>query len=1019
METVKRLFISLLVLLGCSAGAWAIEQDTDGYYLIGSVQDWKDFAELVNNGTNTAANARMTADIDLGDDQTMVGDGYYFVDNNQRPFKGIFDGQGHTLTIHYVTAEVVKKYSAAGIAEPQYFGCAPFGYVWGGTIRNLRTAGTITATHEGVAGIVAYTYNNPLIENCRSSVDITFTDNHRGAGGITYFNYGNQLTINNCLFDGTITGGSNATGSAGFVVYRYENATGDIYIKNSLMAGTFVNLGPNDCCTFVRYSDHAQITNSYYTTALGTVQGTQATAEQLADGTIAYKLQANREDLVWGQRIGIDPEPVLTNDESYRVYKCINGGYTNDPDLAYPGLQQDADGNYLIGSVLDWQEFAELVNSGTNTAANAKMTADVDLGDDQTKIGIVDRRFYSGTFDGQGHTLTINYTHDAANVNAPFPDINNATIKNIHIAGTINSLDSQPAPIGLSRGTCTVKNMWSSLEITSSPKGSKWQESSGIVGLVISGTLTISDCVFTGSNTSSGSYNGCFVGYINSGNAIITNCLSLGEFNYTGSSPGFRGSHNNCYVYQFPTSYPNGVSHISDSDISDGTITTALQADRSEEIWVQDPVLGIPMLKIFANEETEQPSEALNGVFTINASGEKVSFAKGNLQKIGSTYQFAEHQYDYFGTNQSDTHRDMYAFLDYSNPDNGESWSMLSWEEWKYLFATRSVTNTLSDGARYTMATLGGTYKGLIIFPDYYTHPEGTDFTPGVFDSNSNYTAKVSLEGWAMMEAAGCVFLPAAGWCSAGIDWYGVGEEVGYMSSTPTGSKYYSPYFTPEGVYLDEISRQITWTSIRLVMRLQPLTYTVPASGVGTFSSEVNIHLPEGLNAHYCKTYYAERSAISVEDISSGVVPANTGVLLSGTPGETFNLYRTHETADELEGNALVAVTEPTHINATEGDYTNFMMSGGKFIRIADESEDVKMPANRAYLPLLTADISGSNAKEIMLLWDDKEATGIERMRNVENEIMRKGNIYNLNGQKLSSPLKGINIINGRKVIVK
>ena len=47
METVKRLFISLLVLLGCSAGAWAIEQDSDGYYLIGSVQDWQDFAAIV------------------------------------------------------------------------------------------------------------------------------------------------------------------------------------------------------------------------------------------------------------------------------------------------------------------------------------------------------------------------------------------------------------------------------------------------------------------------------------------------------------------------------------------------------------------------------------------------------------------------------------------------------------------------------------------------------------------------------------------------------------------------------------------------------------------------------------------------------------------------------------------------------------------------------------------------------------------------------------------------------------
>ena len=209
--------------------------------------------------------------------------------------------------------------------------------------------------------------------------------------------------------------------------------------------------------------------------------------------------------------------------------------------------------------------------------------------------------------------------------------------------------------------------------------------------------------------------------------------------------------------------------------------------------------------------------------------------------------------------------------------------------------------------------------------------------------------------------------------------------------------------------------------------------------------------MPEGLNAHYCKTYYAERSAISVVNISSGVVPANTGVLLSGTPGETFNLYPTPETADDLEGNALVAVTKPVHISPTKGDYTNFMMKGGKFIKIADESYTVKMPANRAYLPLLTEAISGSNAKEIMLYWDDEEAmpanraylpllteaisgsnakeimlywddeeaTGIERMRNVENEIMRNGSIYNLNGQKLSAPQKGINIINGRKVIVK
>ena len=153
--------------------------------------------------------------------------------------------------------------------------------------------------------------------------------------------------------------------------------------------------------------------------------------------------------------------------------------------------------------------------------------------------------------------------------------------------------------------------------------------------------------------------------------------------------------------------------------------------------------------------------------------------------------------------------------------------------------------------------------------------------------------------------------------------------------------------------------------------------------------------------------------------ISGNIVPAATGVLLVGNKGETFTLTGACGQAPTITDNELVAVTESKHIPATNGEYTNFMMKGGKFIKIQQDEESVKMPANRAYLPLLTADISGSNAKEIMLYWDDEETTGIERMKNVENEIMRNGNIYNLNGQKLSAPRKGINIINGHKVIVK
>lgn len=92
-----------------------------------------------------------------------------------------------------------------------------------------------------------------------------------------------------------------------------------------------------------------------------------------------------------------------------------------------------------------------------------------------------------------------------------------------------------------------------------------------------------------------------------------------------------------------------------------------------------------------------------------------------------------------------------------------DTWRTPTGSEWDYLINDRTVTNSLSADARYTMATLGDTYKGLILFPDTYTHPSGTGFTAGTFNAPTNFTATVSLEGWMLMENAGCVFLPAAG----------------------------------------------------------------------------------------------------------------------------------------------------------------------------------------------------------------------------------------------------------------
>lgn len=207
--------------------------------------------------------------------------------------------------------------------------------------------------------------------------------------------------------------------------------------------------------------------------------------------------------------------------------------------------------------------------------------------------------------------------------------------------------------------------------------------------------------------------------------------------------------------------------------------------------------------------------------------------------------------------------------------------------------------------------------------------------------------------------------------------------------------------------------------------------YKVPESGIGTFSADVNLTLPDGLKAHFC-TYLKEVDeglAIKILNIDGKVINQNTGVLLSGMPGETYQLRYTSEAGSATEGNKLVPVVESTHVEPVvikDGkEYTNYIMQGGRFIKIKQEeagNEDVKMPAHRAYLPLLTTEVSptsGGAKSVVLLLWDDDVVTGIESTEKVDYEPARDGHVYSISGQRLSAPRKGINIINGRKVIVK
>ena len=126
-----------------------------------------------------------------------------------------------------------------------------------------------------------------------------------------------------------------------------------------------------------------------------------------------------------------------------------------------------------IGSKEDWKAFCDRVNSG-QTTLNAKLTKDVDLGEEIVMAGTLDPNShsydllcYTGTFDGQGHTLSFNWNAGKDDDIAPFKYVKDATIKNLRTQGKITSKGyGSSGMVYGALGTTTLTGCISDVDIT-------------------------------------------------------------------------------------------------------------------------------------------------------------------------------------------------------------------------------------------------------------------------------------------------------------------------------------------------------------------------------------------------------------------------------------------------------------------------------------------------------------------------------------------------------------------------
>lgn len=193
---------------------------------------------------------------------------------------------------------------------------------------------------------------------------------------------------------------------------------------------------------------------------------------------------------------------------------------------------------------------------------------------------------------------------------------------------------------------------------------------------------------------------------------------------------------------------------------------------------------------------------------------------------------------------------------------------------------------------------------------------------------------------------------------------------------------------------------------------------TITPAGWSTFASSYPLDLSTLTATSGATAYYASAADGNTVTLTSttATVPAGEGLMIKGTAGETFTIgVAAGGTA--INGNLLKA-GDGTEVAASTAGAYHYVFGYKKpddvvteygFYNLADPTI---VPAGKAYLE--TALVAG--ARSLCIVFDD-ETTGIENFTPALPE--GEGAVYNLRGQRVAQPTKGLYIVNGKKVIIK
>jgi hypothetical protein len=584
-------------------------------YAITNESDLRNLAAAVNAGNDGDGKTfRQTDDI------TMTGGNFPMIGTNM--FCGTYDGGNHDI----IGLTISQKYGYIGL-----FGrIREAAHLHDITLVSPTVTAATTLLNIDLGAVVgACDGNKPVVENCHvinPTVSAT-SSGKKHVGAIIGDILSNNATVTNCYF--------------------YDSNTDHNY-------AAYGNKAYNATVTIVGRAYAVNILSSgVEATGNGFTHGT----DRYLSGTVTLSYSGTPHTSGgWVDTYTVNGTAI--EDNPFTINADATIALISTPDPAH--FAETADNEYTIYDATGWNVFCDLLeenNQGFFTGKTVVLDKDIAV----TRMAGSTNHEFSGTFDGQKHTLTVAITGTVQGT-APFCEIKGATIRNLAVTGSVAGKRHSAGLVGFARGDNSVTNIIENCLVNTSVSitGDNNGYLGGIVGHGFTSALTIRGCAFTGSLTSTSNYTGGLQGW-SDGNILTLQNDLFAPTSVNAANAGFHpvAFHNN-----------NSTTTATVSNVYYTVAPTCTQATRIATANAAEQPKQARSVTAGENVTVEAISPVGSSTATYATSG-ITAYAKGITR--GSTFYYGSG--DAVSLTLTNTPPTGYAFNGYTTTPDGATLS--------------------------------------------------------------------------------------------------------------------------------------------------------------------------------------------------------------------------------------------------------------------------------------------------------------------------------------------------------